>query len=59
MKLKKAKGRNLNPKPFLERYGDKMTQMSVGKVLYVTHFGARTRIQKTETGYIIEPWRND
>ena len=49
-----------NPKVFLARFGAQMTQMTVGKVIYVTHYGERTRIQRTGVGaldYNIESWR--
>jgi len=46
-----------NPKIFLGLYGAQMTHMPVGKVIYVTYFGARTRLQRTGEGaldYAIE-----
>jgi hypothetical protein len=57
VKLRKQKEFKPSPKVFLARYGDRMAQMKVGNVLYVTYFGARTRIQRTGIGemdYTIE-----
>jgi len=58
MKVRPEK-KKVNTKLYLTRYGDQMTRMSVGKVIYVTHFGERTRIQRVGDGvcdYVIEPW---
>lgn len=54
--MKKVQTETLNPKPFLEKYGDRMEKMKIGNVIYVLFFGSRTRIQKTDRGYIIEPF---
>lgn len=59
MRIKKVKDRALNPRRFLERYEGQMSKMPVGKVLYLTYYGARVRIQRTGDGlydYLIEPF---
>ena len=61
MKLRKENiKKSLSPKVFLDHYGEQMEHMKVGNVIYVTYFGARTRIQRTGLGsfdYDIEMWR--
>lgn len=57
---KKDKKLGMNPKVFLDRYGEQMAHMKIGNVIYVTYFGARTRIQRTGDGsfdYEIETWK--
>lgn len=60
MKLRNKRKLDPNPKVFLDRYREQMSRMKTGNVLYVTYYGARTRIQRTGTGefdYAIETWK--